>query len=250
MKEEDVQNLINMALQCTVSSLVPLNQEQLDALQNLNEYCVYTALQNPEVAKDPRKIVYKSNEEFKMALVAFCLAYTLTDPRRKVAQDKNFFEKNITIYHQPNNIKEISFGEIAPQTVVEAISWEIVEDWKLYRDSERDGIRALVEEKTNMLGLEDYKRGGNPLYEFARFHRKFVESEKRVEQKNKQELQNAYRSAVISSVTSEVAKQQLLEGKSPVDVINALLMQGDDLGSGAGGSAGSSTPQIEDKSKK
>ena len=33
MKEEDVQNLINMALQCTVSSLVPLNQEQLDALQ-------------------------------------------------------------------------------------------------------------------------------------------------------------------------------------------------------------------------
>ncbi len=246
MRQVDAQSLIDMALQCTVSSLVPLNQEQLDALQNLNEYCVHLALQNPEVAKAPLKIIYKSNEEFKMALVAFCLAFSLTNPRRKLVEDKDFFEKNITIYHKPNNVKEISFGEIDPRTVIEAINWDIVEDWKLYRDSERDGIRALVEEKTNMLGLEDYKRGGNPLYEFARFHRKYVEKERKVQQKSKQEMQNAYRNAVISSVTSEVAKQQLLEGKSPVDIINALLKQGDDLDAGANNSA----PQIEDKSKK
>ena len=246
MKKEDAQNLIDMALQCTVSSLVPLNQEQLDALQNLNEYCVHLALQNPEVVKHPLKIVYKSNEEFKMALVAFCLAYSLTNPRRKLVEDKDFFEKNIAIYHQSNNVKEISFGEIDQQLVIEAINWDIVEDWKLYRDSERDGIRALVEEKTNMLGLEDYKRGGNPLYEFARFHRKFMEKEKRAEYRSKQEMQNAYRNAVISSVTSEVAKQQLLEGKSPVDIINALLKQSDDLDTKQNDPA----PQIEDKRKK
>lgn len=246
MKEEDAQNLINMALQCTVSSLVPLAQEQLDALQNLHEYCVHLALKNPEVAKHPLKIVYKTNEEFKMALVSFCLAYSLTNPLRKLVEDKDFFEKNITVYHQHNNVKEIDFGEIEQQTVVGAINWEIVEDWKLYRDSERDGIRALVEEKTDMLGLEDYKRGGNPMYEFARFHRKFVEKEKRAEHKNKQEMQNAYRTAVISSVTSEVAKQQLLEGKNPVDIINALLKQSDDLDI----KKSDKTPRIEDKTDK
>ncbi|MBP5399678.1 MAG: hypothetical protein J6Y53_04600 [Alphaproteobacteria bacterium] len=246
MNEDDAQNLVNLILHCTISSQVPFSEEQMSALQNLNEYCVYIALQNPEVAKVPLKIIYKSNEEFKMALVAFCLAQSLTNPRRKKVEDKDYFEKNITIYQQQNNVKEISFGEIDPQTIIEAINWEIVEDWKLYRDNERGGIRALVDEKTNMLGLDNYKRGGNPLYEFARFHRKFVEKENRIAQKNKQEAQNAFRSAVISSVASEVAKQQIAAGKNPMDIINSLLSEEDNLQV----DTGSSKKQIEDKSKK
>ena len=40
MNEEDIQNLINQALSCTISSKVMLDDDQLDALQNLNEWCV------------------------------------------------------------------------------------------------------------------------------------------------------------------------------------------------------------------
>ena len=56
MNEEDRQNLVELALSSTVFSQVPLDDEQLAALQNLNEYCVHIALQNPEVAKNPLKI--------------------------------------------------------------------------------------------------------------------------------------------------------------------------------------------------
>ena len=51
MNEDNIQNLINQALSCTVSSKVELDDDQLDALQNLNEWCVNAALQTPEVAK-------------------------------------------------------------------------------------------------------------------------------------------------------------------------------------------------------
>ena len=36
---------------------IPLSAEQTDALQNLNEYCVNLALQMPEVAKKPLKVI-------------------------------------------------------------------------------------------------------------------------------------------------------------------------------------------------
>ncbi|MBO7556121.1 MAG: hypothetical protein J6T72_01840 [Alphaproteobacteria bacterium] len=246
MNEEDRQNLVELALSSTVFSQVPLDEEQFAALQNLNEYCVHIALQNPEVAKNPLKIAYKTNEEFKMALVAFCLAYSLINPRRRSVEDKDFFDKNIAIYQRPDNVKEISFGNIDQQSVVEAINWEIVEDWKLYRDGERGGIKALVDEKTNLTGLENYKRGGNPLYEFARFHRKLMEKENREAIKSKIEAQNAFRNAVISSVASEAAKQQLAQGRSPIDIINSLLKEEDNLQIGAD----KSSMQIEDKRKK
>lgn len=246
MNEEDRQNLVELALSSTVFSQVPLDEEQLAALQNLNEYCVHIALQNPEVAKNPLKIAYKTNEEFKMALVAFCLAYSLINPRRRSVEDKDFFDKNIAIYQRPDNVKEISFGNIDQQSVVEAINWEIVEDWKLYRDNERGGIKALVDEKTNLTGLENYKRGGNPLYEFARFHRKLMEKENKEARRSKIEAQNAFRNAVISSVASEAAKQQLAQGRSPIDIINSLLKEEDNLQIGSD----KSSMQIEDKRKK
>ena len=246
MSNENEQNLVELALSSTIFSQVPLSEAQLAALQNLNEYCVHIALQNSEVAKNPLKISYKTNEEFKMALVAFCLAYSLINPRRKLVEDKEFFDKNITIYQRADNVKEIDFGDIDPQSVDAAINWEIVEDWKLYRDNERGGIKALVDEKTNLAGLENYKRGGNPLYEFARFHRKLLEKENREAARSKIEAQNAFRNAVISSVASEAAKQQLAEGKSPMDIINSLLKEEDNLEL----PSNNSVNQIEYKNKK
>nr|QJR98165.1 hypothetical protein PlAlph_1690 [uncultured Alphaproteobacteria bacterium] len=247
MNEEDIQNLINQALSCTVMSRIPLSGEQMDALQNLNEYCVNLALQMPEVAKKPLKVVYKSNEEFKIALMAFCLCQSLTNPRRKLRENKEFFEKNITIYHLPNNVKEIDFGEILPENVAEAINWEVLEDWKLYRDNESGGIKALVDEKTRLTGLETYRRGGDPLYEFARFHRKFTEKENKIAEESRIQAQNSFRNAVIQSVTSEVAKQQLLAGMNPMDIINTLLSQESDLQLPP---SRSTMPQIINRNKK
>lgn len=247
MNEEDIQNLINQALSCTVMCKVPLSGEQMDALQNLNEYCVNLVLQMPEVAKKPLKVIYKSNEEFKTALVAFCLCQSLTNPRRKLRENKEFFEKNITIYHLPNNVKEIDFGEITPENILEAINWDVLEDWKLYRDNESGGIKALVDEKTNLTGLDTYQRGGDPLYEFARFHRKFTEKENKIAEESRIQAQNAFRNAVVQSVTSEVAKQQLLAGMNPMDIINSLLSQENELQLP---SNRPTTPQITNRNKK
>lgn len=247
MNNEDVQNLINQALTCTIVSNIPLSDDQLAALQNLNEFCVNQALQTPEVQKKPLKIIYKTNEELKFALVAVCLSHALTNARRKLNENKNFFENNITIYHYPNNVKEINFGKISAENVMQAVNWEIIEDWKLYRDTECGGIKALVDEKTHLTGLKDYNRGGDPLYEFARFHRKFTEKENRIAEDSLIQAQNAYRSAVMQSVMSEVAKQQLLEGRNPMDIINSLLGQEDNLQIG---SAPQKPQQITDKTKR
>ncbi len=247
MDQNDIQNLVDQALTCTIACNVELYPDQIDALQNLSDYCVRLVLQTPEVMREPLKIMYKSNEEFKTALVAFCLCQSLTNPRRKVKESKEFFEKNITIYHHTNNVKEIKFGEIDPFNVREAISWEIVEDWKLYRDNECGGIKALVDEKTKLTGLDTYQRGGDPLYEFARFHRKFTEKENRIAEQSRIEAQNAFRNAVVQSVASEVAKQQLSQGKNPMDIINSLLGQEDKL---AIGSPKSDRPRLTHRRKK
>lgn len=72
--EKDIQELIDLAFSAIVQTSVELEDDQLDALENLNQYCVNAALHNPEVIKKPLKVVYKTNEGLKEALVAICLA--------------------------------------------------------------------------------------------------------------------------------------------------------------------------------
>lgn len=224
---EDIQELINQAYNARIETSVPLAEDQLDALQNLNEYCVNIALTMPEVIKRPLKVAYKANEEFKTALVAICLSYALVNPRRKMWENKEFFDKNIYLYPQPDNVKFIDFGQISDESVQTAVCWDIVEDWKLYNDRDYGGIKALMDEKTNLAGLDDYLRGGDRLYEFARFQRKFTEKERKKEEKQKDAAKMAFRNAVMQSVASEVTKQQLLEGKNPLDIIDNLLNEYD-----------------------
>lgn len=45
----------------------------------------------------------------------------------------------------------------------------------IYRDRNGMGIKTLIDTKTNLVGLPDFSRGGDPVYEFARFHRKYTE---------------------------------------------------------------------------
>lgn len=218
-----VQEMVNQAFNCQVKSSVELTCEQLAALQNLNEFCVNLAVENDEVVKNPLKISYKTNEYIKQALVAICLSYSLVNPRRKMRENKDFFEKNIMIYQKNHIEKLIDFGNIVDDTVTNSIYWEIVEDWKLYVDKDCGGIKALIDEKTNLIGLDNYARGGDPLYEFARFHRKYTEKEKVVEEKSRIAAKDAFRGAVLQSVASEIAKKQLEQGKDPMEVIESLL---------------------------
>ena len=220
---KDAQELVNLAYGAAIETSVELEEDQRDALVNLNQYCVASALQNPEVVKRPLKVVYKANEGFKQALVALCLAGALVNPRRKLRENKEFFIDNINIFQRPGNVKFIDFGNISPESVQAAVYWEIVEDWKLYNDRERGGIKALVDEKTNLTGLDNYVRGGDPIYEFARFHRKYAEKTNKQAEQSKIAAEDAFRNAVVQSVASEVAKQQLLEGKNPLDIIDSLL---------------------------
>jgi len=225
----NLQDYINQAFYAKIETDVPLDADQLAALQNLNEYCANIALNSGEVARNPLKIIYKTNESLKYALTAICLAQAIINPRRKIRENKVFFEKNIVIYQGNNNIKRICFGNAHHENIQAAIYWDIFEDWKLYFDKEYGGIKALVDEKTNLTGLGDYVRGGDPIYEFARFHRKYTEKENVIEEKLKISARETYQNSVIQAVTSEVAKQQLAAGNNPMDIINSLLSQSENL---------------------
>lgn len=226
---KDIQQIIDESFYAELETNVILDKDQIAALRNLNQYCVNIALETPEVMKDPRKIPYKSNAELQRALVAICLAQALVNPRRKNIERKEFFEFNINIYQKENAIKQISFGAVHPENVQAAIYWDVVEDWKLYNDKSMGGIKALVDEKTNLVGLPSFARGGDPMYEFARFHRKFAEKVNKQEEDSRLMVKDAFRTAVVQSVASEVTKQQLIEGKNPMDIINNLLSQTDQM---------------------
>lgn len=229
VSRKSIQDLVNLAYSCQVTSNVDFDEEQVAALENLSQYCVQVALDTPEVKKKPLKVIYKANEAMHKALVAMCLAQALVNPRRKNRENKHFFINNITIYQQEGNVKFIDFGQAEAHNIQDAIYWEIVEDWKLYYDKDCGGIRALVDEKTNLTGLDNYTRGGDPMYEFARFHRKYKEKVHHQENQSRVAAEDAFRNAVMQSVATEVAKQQLLEGKSPMDIIDSLLNGGDSL---------------------
>ena len=219
-----VDDMISRAINLEIKSDVDFDDEQFDALQSLAEYCVRQVLGDIEVIKDPRKIFYKSSQELKLALIAMCLSQSLNNPYRKASENKEFFNNNITIeLRREDNSRFISFGKINDEHVKDAIFWDIIEDWKIYRDREGFGIKALVDDKTNLIGLKDYERGGDPLYEFARFQRKYTERERKKEEKARESAQEAFRNAMVQTLAVEAAKQQLLEGKNPMDLVELLF---------------------------
>lgn len=174
---EIIRSLIRRAAEAEIVSEIPLEPEQLAALQNLNRYCVNQVLNDTEVVYDPRKINYKSNQELKAALVALLLSRALTDPSRRRIENKEYFAENVTVYMQGEQTKVLGFGELPPYQVQESLYPEIINDWMIYRDNAGLGIKALIDNKTNLVGLDSYRAGGDPIYEFARFHRKYTEKE-------------------------------------------------------------------------
>ena len=139
--------------------------------------------------------------------------------------------------------------------IEKAINAELIFDWMIYRDFEGRGIYALINEKMDGLTLDEYNAGGCPIYEFARFQRKYHTYKKAKELKSKESAQEAFRNAVAQQVATQITAQQLLEGKDPMEFVNMLFGKPDFENSikeitGGVGNNKSKTPQITYKKNK
>lgn len=215
--------LVNKVAAVRVIAGVELAQEQLEALQVLRNYCLNQALDDPEVRRDPRKLRYKTAQELKYAMVAICLAQALTNPSRRHIENKEFFVDNIQVATADRDWDRIDFGTVGVYNVQEAIFPEIINDWMIYRDRNGMGIKALIDTKTNLVGLRDFNRGGDPIYEFARFHRKYTEKEHLQLEQSRLAAQDAFRNAMVQQVAIEMTKQQMLAGRNPMELIDMLF---------------------------
>lgn len=221
--QETLNKLIERAIGKNLVTDIPLGFQQMQALDMLNRYCVEQTLGDEEVIRDPRKLAYKSNQELQLALSALCLSQSLIRPNRTYKENREFFSTNITVTMTEDNIKSVSFGKIVPDLVQDAIYDAIVEDWKIYRDREGMNIKSLIDVKTNFTGLSGFLRGGNKVQEFARFNRKYFEKEKKKEERAREDLENAMRSAIAQNLFSKMTDQMLEEGKSPQEIMDSLM---------------------------
>ena len=221
--ELKLEALVNRIAAVRVIANVELNQDQLEALQILRAHCLNQALNDAEVRRDPRKLRYKTAQELKYSLVAICLSQALINPQRRHIENKEYFVDNIQVTTADRDWDRIEFGQIKPYNVQEAIYPEIINDWMIYRDSNGMGIKNLIDAKTNLVGLPDFNRGGDPIYEFARFHRKYTEKEHRQQEQSRLAAQDAFRNAMVQQVAIEMTKQQMLTGGNPMDLLNQLF---------------------------
>ena len=221
--DDRIREIIDKASNASILSNILLDTEQLELLHRLNVFCVSQVLDDIETLKDPRKIIYKSNQEMKIALLALCLTRALTNHRSKQKYTKEFFERNINILSDADGTKNVDFGQIEEAEADKALNDEIVFDWMIYRDRHGRGINALIDEKTFSCGLEDFNQGGDPVYEFARFQRKYFEHKHRKELSGRESAQEAFRNTIIQQAAVEIDKQQMLAGQNPMELVNLLF---------------------------
>lgn len=226
-KQQLIDDAINKIIEknCNqqIQSDIALDEEQLELLHQLNIFCVKQVLDDFEVKRDPRKIAYMASKELKVALVALCLSRSLMNPRAPKNYNKEYFEENINIETIDGNIKNITFKNISEKEIDKALNIELVCDWMIYRDKDGKGIRALMDAKTFHQDLEDYQKGGHPVYEFARFERKFYEHKQGKDVANKESAQEAFRNAIVKETAAEIARQQIASGKNPMELVNLLF---------------------------
>ena len=201
-----------------------LTTAQFQVLSILNQFAIHQAKFNPEVQQFPAKMIYKVNDELKLALVALLTTCSLLDPMRNGEEAQKYLEDQIKISQDLDGNKFIDFGKIRPELVEHALIPEIVDDWILYRDVNGDGIHALMDRKTHLQGLSTYARGGHPVYEFARFYRRFMEDKLAKSQK----AQERAREIALKSLTDQVIQRQLNNGSDPQQLLENLMNHGTD----------------------
>ncbi len=198
---------------------VPLTNAQMHFISLLNDFSIHQAEYDPEVRQFPAKMMYKVNDELKLALIALLTTCSLLDPKRHRNEAQKFFEDQIKIIQDADDNKVIDFGSIRPELVQQSLIPEVIDDWILYRDVNGDGIHALMDRKTYMQGLSTYERGGHPVYEFARFYRRFMEDKlaKKLQETNR------VKEIALKSLTDQVIQQQLANGQSPQQLLEHII---------------------------
>ena len=219
----EIQKIVDKVAERDVDIDVVLTSRQVNILKQLNYFCTNRVLGDIEVGKDPRKIPYKANQELKLALVALCLSVVLTKHRAKKNYNKEYFEDNIFIESKDADVVSIRFENVEEYIVDYAINSELVFDWMVYREFDGRGIDALINEKVADFELDGYSVGGCPVYEFARFQRKYFDYKRRKQNKSKELAQDAFRTEIVKEVASQVAKQQLLNGEDPMKLVEMLF---------------------------
>ena len=158
-------------------------------------------------------MIYKVNEELKLALVAMLMTCVVMDYHRQGREMKEFFDAQVKIIQKDSGEKTFDFGVIRPELLERFLIPEMVDDWITYRDVNGDGIHALVRKKMGFKKLPGYEKGGDPLYEFVRFYRKLMENK----QHKSEQLLEMFQKDAVQSLANKVVEQQLLPS------INKLL---------------------------
>ncbi|MFI3241918.1 MAG: hypothetical protein R3Y43_05065 [Alphaproteobacteria bacterium] len=205
-----LEKFINVEIICSS----PLDEEQMNSLYSFNDFCAYQALYNKEVLQDIRKLTYVANNTMRKALIAIGLTSSMLTSQRRNNETKEFYEQNLTIHQSKDAIKYIDFGNINPQRFTDIINPEIIEDCKVYFDVKGFGISSLLDYKMHLNGLEDFVSGGDDVYEFARFQRKYHELANRKTSNARDSAQEAFRNSMVNSIANKFTEQQMLEGKS------------------------------------
>ncbi len=213
-----LETAIQNAQQNRIYSSHPLTEEQFELLACLNSFAIHQATNNFEVKKMPAKLLYKVNEELKLALVALLTTCALLNPKRHTTDTEIFFQTQLKIIQKDAHRKQIDFGEINPVLLEQFLIQEMVNDWILYRDICGDGIYALVDQKTALQGLDSYHKGGSPVYEFARFYRKFMEQKI----KGKQKLNESFQEIAMKSLSEKLIQEQMEKGISPAKILQQI----------------------------
>ena len=214
-----LEEAVQYASSNVMTSSFPLTQSQFNQLEKLNLFAIHQASNNDEVRSMPAKMIYKVNEELKLALIAMLMTCVVMDYRRQGREIKEFFDTQVKITQKHTGEKVFDFGAIRPDLLERFLIPEMVDDWITYRDVNGDGIHALSRKKTGFIGLSGYEKGGEPLYEFVRFYRKLMEDKQR---KSERVFEQFQRDA-IQSLANQVVERQLLAGRSSDDILKSLM---------------------------
>lgn len=219
--ENEIAKIIKKASEVEIVSNVPFNQTQMALLRELNYFATTQTLYDEEVLRDPRKILYKTNQNFKTSLVSLCLTQVLINKRSKGYYTKEYFEHNIDVKTIDSGVKRVDFNHCEDSEVLAAINEEKVFDWILYCQGR--GIEAFVAEKTNCRGLEGFVPGYSPEYEFSRFERLHDEAKKRKQAEEKEKLQQEFKTSFMKELAVGLAKQQIENSSNVIDLVSSLF---------------------------
>ena len=218
--ENEIHKIVKKASDVEIVTDVPLNDVQMTLLKELNNFSVSQTLYDEEVQRDPRKILYKTNQMLKESVVALCLTQVLINKRSKGYYTKEYFDANIDVSTVADGVKKINFGKCETSEVLAAINEEKVFDWILYCQGR--GTEAFVMEKTDCRGVDGFVPGGPQTYEFARFEKLSDEEKRRKQAIEKEALQLEFKQSFLRELATGMAQKQI-DNPQVLDIVKSIF---------------------------